>query len=104
MAKTFYYNGGNSDTIKEYLVQIHDLDSEEVYSCMETASDIIKRIDMDDCWGECSEFVVYDVETKFGVVEKLEVHGCWHDMKNPLYIKVTHSDGTIEFDGYGTDH
>lgn len=70
---------------------------------MKTANEIINWLDMDDCYTEL-HIKVFDVETQFGSIEELEVHGTWHNHKDPLYIKVTHSDGTVEFDGYGTDH
>lgn len=100
MARTIWdYSGGFID-IKEYLVQFHgDI---MVHAHMMTEREIIKRIDARDYTDEL--FDVYDVESEAGVVEKLEVHGCWHNLKDPLYIKVTRSDGTIVFDGYGTDH
>lgn len=101
--KVYFENNGNEYFVKEYLVQLHDSDDNSVSASMKTAREIIDWIDMSDCYiGMHIE--VFDVETQFGNVERLEVYGCWHDHRNPLYIKVTHSDGTVEFDGYGTDH
>ena len=102
--KLYWTNDGtHMHRIKEYLVQLHDLNDNSICSSMKNKNEIIDMIDMSDCYNDL-EFRVFDVETQYGSVEELEVHGCWHDFKNPLYIKATHSDGTIEFDGYGTDH
>ena len=100
MARTIWdYNDGYTN-VKEYLVQFHY--SKCVHATMMTEREVIDRIDARDYTDEL--FYVYDVETEAGTVEKLEVHGAWHNPKDPLYIKVTRSDGTIVFDGYGTDH
>lgn len=100
MARTIWdYNDGYTD-VKEYLVQFHY--GECVHATMMTEREVIDRIDARDYTDEL--FDVYDVETEAGTVEKLEVYGAWHNPKDPLYIKVTRSDGTIVFDGYGTDH
>ncbi len=101
----FYFtnDGTHMHKIKEYLVQMHDASDNSVCASMKNANEIIDMIDMEDCYADL-HFEVFDVETHFGIAERLEVHGTWHDSKNPLYIKVTHSDGRIEFDGYGTDH
>lgn len=102
MTRTIWDSIGRHEDIKEYLVQEHAI-YEPTIAYMKTAQEIIKWIDMSDCYPEI-DIEVFDVETQFGVVEKLEVHGCWHNLNDPLYIKVTRSDGTIVFDGYGTDH
>ena len=101
--KVYFENNGNEYFVKEYLVQIHDSYNNSVWSSMKTANEILNWLDMDDCYPELS-IKVFDVETQFGTVEELEVYGTWHNFKEPLYMKVTHSDGTIAFDGYGTDH
>ena len=100
MARTIWDYDDGYKKIKEYLVQFHS--NGIVFASMKTANEIIDRIDQRDYTDEM--FDVYDVETKAGVIEKLEVHGAWHNAKRPLYIKLTRSDGTIVFDGYGTDH
>lgn len=99
----YFENNGTQYEVKQYLVQIFDSDDKSVCASMKTANEIINWLDMDDCYTEL-HIKVFDVETHFGSIEELEVHGTWHNHKDPLYIKVTHSDGTIEFDGYGTDH
>lgn len=101
--RTYFINDGTEVCIKEYLVQIHDSYHNSVWARMETATEILNWLDMDDCYPELS-IKVFDVETQFGAIEELEVYGTWHNFDKPLYMKVTHSDGTIEFDGYGTDH
>ena len=73
----------------------------EVYIFIETARNIIARIDMMDCTGE--DLTVWESE-KFGELTPLTIRGCWHDLDRPLYIKVTRPDGSIAFDGFGTDH
>ena len=83
-----------------YLVQSR-FDDDEVYTSIQTAGEIIRRIDMTDCSNE--ELRVYKVDI-FGMIEPLEIHGCWHDLKDPLYIKVVDANGNIIFDGHGTDH
>ena len=101
----FYFtnDGTHMHKIKEYLVQMHDASDNSVCASMKTANEIINWVDMSDCYTEM-DITVFDVETHFGTIEPLFVFGTWHDSINPLYIKVTHSDGRIEFDGYGTDH
>ena len=84
--------------MEKYLMVVRTYDGE--YAEMETEHAIIDHIDMQDCSDE--EIKVYRVN--FDGVEELEVHGCWHDFDNPLYIKVTDSNGEIVFDGFGTDH
>lgn len=96
-------NNGTQFETKQYLVQILDTDDGLCCASMKTASEIIDWLGMSDCYPEM-KIKVYDVETQFGSIEELEVHETWHNMSDPLYIKVTHSDGTVEFDGYGTDH
>lgn len=64
--------------------------------------EIIYHIDWSDCSDE--EIKVYAIDDYEKEPEELEVYGAWHNLKDPLYIKVTRKDGTIEFDGYGTDH
>ena len=86
--------------VKKYLVVSKYED--EMYAIMYTPSEIIHRIDMDDCYDFTSTHKLYEV-TEDGVYP-LVIHGCWHDFKDPLYIKVTRQNGEIVFDGYGTDH
>ena len=76
--------------------------SGRVYATMQTRSELIRQIDMDDCTDFTSDHKLYEVTD--GGVEPLEIHGCWHDHNDPLYIKVTRQNGEIVFDGYGTDH
>ena len=83
----------------QYFVQ-HRFDDELCIS-IKTAREIINRVDMSDCSDE--EMEVWE-STEFGKLTKLTLHGCWHDPSNPLYIKATRPDGSIAFDGYGTDH
>lgn len=87
------------DQIKTYVVQAKCDDG--IYISICSTEEIIRHIDMQDCSGE--ELAVFASDT-FGKLESLKIHGTWHDPKNPLYIKVTRPDGTVEFDGYGTDH
>lgn len=77
-------------------------DEGEVYASMWTAGRILDYLDMTDCF-EYDEIHVYDVR-EIGKVEELFLHGTWHDIDQPLYMKVTRRDGTIVFDGFGTDH
>lgn len=74
---------------------------DEVYIFTETARRIIDRIDMQDCTGE--ELAVWE-SGEHGELIPLTICGCWHDFDNPLYIKVIRPDGSIAFDGWGTDH
>ena len=76
--------------------------SGRVYATMQTRSELIRQIDMDDCTGFTSDHKLYEVTD--GGIEPLVIHGCWHDHNDPLYIKVTRPNGEIVFDGYGTDH
>lgn len=86
--------------MKEYITQLK-LDDGTVIPGVHTSKWVLDIMDMSDC---------YDVELKvwgirgFGELVPLEIHGTWHDPKNPLYMKVTRPDGSIAFDGYGTDH
>lgn len=84
-----------------YLVQI-SMDDTVGVSLM-SASEIINHVDMSDCYPPDFEMKVYEVYD-FGKVIPLEIHGCWHDFDDPLHIEVTREDGTVVFDGYGTDH
>ena len=77
-------------------------DEGEVYASMWTAERVLDYLGMTDCF-EYDEIHVYDVR-EIGKVEELFLHGTWHDMDQPLYMKVTRHDGTIVFDGFGTDH
>lgn len=86
--------------MKDYITQLK-LDDGTVIPGLHTAGWILDTTDMSDC---------YDVELKvwesggFGELVPLEIHGAWHDPKRPLYMKATRPDGSIAFDGYGTDH
>lgn len=87
------------DSFKKYVVQ--GKYEGEVYIFMETARNIIARIDMRDCTGE--DLAIWE-SGEFGELTPLTISGCWHDFDRPLYIKVTRPDGSIAFDGFGTDH
>ena len=87
--------------MKQYLVwSKYDDDSTSV--SLQSSVRIIDTID-------CLDFLpivdmkVYDV-TDTGDLVPLVVHGCWHKHRDPLYIAVTREDGSVVFDGYGTDH
>ena len=83
-----------------YLVQSIGPDG-ELGVGLETEVQIIQILDMQDCHEQHIE--VYDV-SEYGKISKLKVFGVWHNQDNPLYIKVENEEGTIIFDGYGTDH
>lgn len=89
--------------MKQYIVQTrwNDGDDAEVYTSMQTASEIVSRVDMYDCYDE--DIAVWECDT-FGELVPLQIHGTWHCLDDPLYIKATRPDGSIAFDGYGTDH
>lgn len=87
-------------TLEKFLVVTKD--EGEVYASMWTAKEILDYLGMTDCF-EYDEIHVYDVR-EIGKVEELFLHGTWHDADKPLYMKVTRHDGTIVFDGFGTDH
>ena len=85
-----------------YVTQIKFGD-DEMATSMKSAGEIVSFLDMSDCYPEPYEIAVFE-STEVGSLVKLDLHGCWHDMKNPLYIKATRPDGSIAFDGWGTDH
>ena len=87
--------------MKEFLVVTKDEEG-KVAAGMWTEKNILDYLDMEDCY-EFAEIHVYDV-SKIGKIEELRLHGTWHDLDQPLYIKVTRKDGTVVFDGFGTDH
>lgn len=87
--------------MKQYIVQII-WDDGEMTTSLETARQIIDTIDMSDCYPPI-EMKVWE-PNKDNWLRELRIHGCWHNPKDPLYIKVTRPDGSIAFDGYGTDH
>lgn len=89
-------------TAEKYLVQLTWEDETEPSASLKTAGEILDFLDMDDCYPEY-QLSVYEV-SKQGIVLPLELHGAWHDIDNPLYMKATRPDGSIAFDGYGTDH
>ena len=74
----------------------------ETWASMMEAAQIIDAVDMSDCSG-IEEVAVWDV-SRFGEAERLAVKGPWHDFLDPLYICAVRGDGTVAFDGYGTDH
>ena len=84
---------------KKYIVQV--ISEDAIDTVMKTASQIIGWVDMSDCYPELDIRVWESCED--GLIE-LDVRGCWHDMDNPLYIEAVRPDGSVAFDGYGTDH
>lgn len=80
---------------------VHELVDDGLNVFLANAREIIDRIDMSDCIG--AEYRVFETDG-FGELSELKIHGCWHDFKRPLYIKAVRADGSIAFDGYGTDH
>lgn len=68
--------------------------------CTLDAAGLISALDMADCFGHVQ--AAYLVEEQ-GCLTRLQLHGPWH-ADDPLYIKVTDSEGKIIADGYGTDH
>lgn len=66
-----------------------------------TAYEILNWLDMWDCYPECGIAVwrVSGDETT-----RLNLYGAWHNPDEPLYMKGCLPDGTVVFDGYGTDH
>ena len=85
---------------KKYFVQMMFSDRTTAPALM-AATEIINAVDMSDC----SEIELQAWEPgKFGELTKLKILGCWHNPSDPLYIMVVRPDGTIAFDGYGTDH
>jgi len=87
--------------VKKYLVIERDRGDEESAATLKTPFEIIDNISMRDCYG-AEVYKVFDVSGEAPV--ELEWHGTWHMSGDPLYIKVTRQDGTIEFDGHGTAH
>lgn len=84
-----------------FLIQIKTPDDPETYVKLATGYEIVRRIDMYDCYEE--ELEVYRIN-EFGKVDKLEWLGTWHDRDNPLLIELVDSNGNVVFAGYGTDH
>lgn len=90
--------------MNKYLVQTKWGDKPDEFGVsIKTAKQIVDIIDMMDCYPPDLEYAVFEV-SEFGTAIPLEMYGCWHDFADPLYIKVTRPDGSIAFDGYGTDH
>jgi len=87
--------------MKKYLVLARDEGDPESTAMLRSPIEIIDNISMRDCFAP-DIYKVFDVSGDAPV--ELEWHGTWHKIGDPLYIKVTRPDGTIEFDGYGTDH
>lgn len=86
---------------KSFLVQIKD--DEGLSVSIKTECEIIRLLDMADCYPEALDIYVFDI-SKAGHAIPVEIHGCWSDLKNPLRIRGTTPDGTIVIDGWGTDH
>ena len=87
----------------EYIVQTQWGGDAGVTTSIMTKKRILDIIDIFDCYPD--DFWMKVFESKdFGKIDELDIHGAWHDFKNPLYIKLTRPDGSIAFDGYGTDH
>lgn len=84
--------------LNEYLV-ITSIDHEQSPS-IKTAGEIIKLIEMQDCFE--AEYQVFGISE--GTPIALEIHGKWHTARDPLYIKITDAAGNIIFDGYGEEH
>lgn len=87
--------------MKKYVVQGRLRDEIDHWTEMKSAKEILDRLDMADCYDE--DLCVWE-STALGELVPLTLHGTRHDHKNPLYIKATRPDGSIAFDGYGTDH
>ena len=84
---------------KLYIVQ--ETDGDEFWTAMMPSSRMIDHEDLSDCTGY--RMTIWE-PAGFGELIPITLHGCWHNPKNPLYIKATRPDGSIAFDGYGTDH
>lgn len=95
------FRGSETSEEKSFLVQIQD--DEGLSVSIKTECEIIRLLDMADCYPEALDIYVFDI-SKAGHVIPVEIHGCWSDLKNPLRIRGTTPDGTIVIDGWGTDH
>lgn len=96
----------NNDTIrvidnedlspKRFLVQ--KMIDDEVFSRIMTANELIKYIDMNDCYDE--KFEIFDCDTVFGSVRKLYYKG-WQP---GCLIEIVDDQNNVVLKGYGTDH
>lgn len=68
-----------------------------------SAARVLDWLDLRDCYDPGDEVAVYEVSEP-GRVTPLHLWGAWHDPRRPLYLKATRPDGSIAFDGWGTDH
>lgn len=66
-----------------------------------TAEEIVERESISDCSG--ADMCIWEMPS-FGTLTELALFSSWHDPGRPLYIKAVRPDGSIAFDGYGTDH
>ncbi len=85
---------------KRYVVQMTGCD-DEVCVALKTADECISLEDCSDLYD--MRFCVWECGG-FGELIPIRIMGCWHNPADPLYIKGVRPDGSVAFDGYGTDH
>ena len=88
------------DTPPEHFLAVITTDTGESPRLM-TAYEILNWLDMWDCYPECG-ITVWRISG--GETTRLNLYGAWHNPDDPLYMKGCLPDGTVVFDGYGTDH
>lgn len=87
---------------KMFVVVQSDDNGDNLAPVTKTAEQIIKDIDMFDCF-QPAIYKVFDV-TKKGNLKPLKVHGCWSEANDPLLIRLLDGRGKVVISGYGTDH
>lgn len=88
------------DEPEQYLVRVTSDSGSDV--SLKTATWILDWLDMQDCYPPDLSIAVWKVAD--GAPQEVTLYGAWHKPDEPLYMKDCLPDGTIVFDGYGTDH
>lgn len=84
---------------KNYFVQMR-FDDGDVAPGFHTAGWILDTMDMSDCSG--IELKVWE-SGEFGELIPLKLRGKWCN-EHPLQMKAVRPDGSVAFEGFGTDH
>ena len=85
--------------MNKYLVQIAYYDDDEISSELMTEYQVIKFINMLDCYDHVKDYNVFDM-SEFGKIKPLHYTG-W---KPNCLIELADEDGNIVISGYGEDH
>lgn len=88
------------DEPEQYLVRVTSDSGSDV--SLKTATWILNWLDMQDCYPPDLDIAVWKVAD--GAPQEVTLYGAWHKPDDPLYMKGCLADGTVVFDGYGTDH